>query len=171
MEDVPVKLRCATCSQIALNALRLPCCEQNICETCEFALEACLPRDANQSPGYNELEDVCQVCHHEPLDKTLCTPNKSLRTTTKIFLKKKILERSKEQKKAEQEAAAAAAAHSVLGATPVQTSGPDPASTETAASNQASAEALALPAREDHTHDDLEVEPVRAAARTPVVSC
>jgi hypothetical protein len=33
------------------------------------------------------------------LDKSLCTPNKALRTTTKVFLKKKLLEKSKEQKK------------------------------------------------------------------------
>lgn len=36
-DDIPHKLRCANCSKLAVNALRLPCCEQAICETCTFA--------------------------------------------------------------------------------------------------------------------------------------
>jgi hypothetical protein len=43
VEETPVKLRCATCSQIAYNALRLPCCEQNICENCEPGLNIHIP--------------------------------------------------------------------------------------------------------------------------------
>lgn len=33
-DDIPIKLRCAICSKLAVNAFRLPCCEQAICETC-----------------------------------------------------------------------------------------------------------------------------------------
>ena len=36
MEEIPVKLRCAICNLLAVNALRTPCCDQNICETCEW---------------------------------------------------------------------------------------------------------------------------------------
>lgn len=34
-DDIPIKLRCAICSKLAVNAFRLPCCEQAICESCE----------------------------------------------------------------------------------------------------------------------------------------
>lgn len=33
-DEIPIKLRCAICSKLAINAFRLPCCEQAICETC-----------------------------------------------------------------------------------------------------------------------------------------
>ena len=33
-EDVPVKLQCASCSQININAFKLPCCAQAVCEKC-----------------------------------------------------------------------------------------------------------------------------------------
>lgn len=35
-DDIPIKLRCAICSKLAVNAYRLPCCEQAICENCEL---------------------------------------------------------------------------------------------------------------------------------------
>lgn len=35
MEEIPVKLRCAACNQLANNAFRMPCCDQSICESCE----------------------------------------------------------------------------------------------------------------------------------------
>lgn len=34
IEDVPSKLRCVSCSQLAIEAVRTPCCDQNICDTC-----------------------------------------------------------------------------------------------------------------------------------------
>ena len=34
-DEVPIKLRCAICSKLAVNAFRTPCCEQMICENCE----------------------------------------------------------------------------------------------------------------------------------------
>lgn len=68
--DVPIKLRCAICSKLALNAFRLPCCEQGICETC-----------------HSSLPLSCPVCEHSPLSVDDCPPNKSLRTTIKVFLR------------------------------------------------------------------------------------
>lgn len=35
-DEVPIKLRCAICSKLAVNAFRTPCCEQMICENCEY---------------------------------------------------------------------------------------------------------------------------------------
>jgi hypothetical protein len=69
-EEIPVKLRCATCSKLALNAFRLPCCEQPICETCQ-----------------SNLSSSCPVCEHSPLSAEDCNPNKALRTTIKVFLR------------------------------------------------------------------------------------
>lgn len=34
IEDAPTKLRCATCNKLATNAVKLPCCDQSICERC-----------------------------------------------------------------------------------------------------------------------------------------
>lgn len=34
-DEIPIKLRCAICSRLAVNAFRLPCCDQAICETCK----------------------------------------------------------------------------------------------------------------------------------------
>ncbi|KZF21623.1 hypothetical protein L228DRAFT_156564 [Xylona heveae TC161] len=70
MEDIPIKLRCAICNKLALNAFRLPCCDQSICETCQSA-----------------LPDTCPVCEHSPVAADDCKPHKALRTTIKVFLK------------------------------------------------------------------------------------
>jgi hypothetical protein len=69
-DEIPIKLRCAICSKLAVNAFRLPCCEQAICETCQ-----------------SSLPSSCPVCEHEPLAAQDCTPHKSLRTTIKVFLR------------------------------------------------------------------------------------
>ncbi|KAH6604218.1 hypothetical protein Trco_007664, partial [Trichoderma cornu-damae] len=69
-DDIPHKLRCANCSKLAVNALRLPCCEQAICETC-----------------HSNLPQSCPVCEHSPLSAADCNPNKSLRTTIRVFLR------------------------------------------------------------------------------------
>ena len=44
---------------------------------------------------------MCQVCHHEPLDKSLCEPNKTLRMTVKAVLKKKLVEKATHRKREE----------------------------------------------------------------------
>ncbi|KAK4156054.1 ras family-domain-containing protein [Chaetomidium leptoderma] len=69
-EDIPAKLRCAICSKLAVNAFRLPCCEQAICEGCQSTLPA-----------------SCPVCEHSPLSADDCKPHKALRTTIKVFLR------------------------------------------------------------------------------------
>ena len=35
LEEIPVKLRCAGCNKLAMNAFRMPCCDQCVCETCK----------------------------------------------------------------------------------------------------------------------------------------
>ncbi|KAK3682735.1 hypothetical protein B0T22DRAFT_471843 [Podospora appendiculata] len=69
-EDIPAKLRCAICSKLAVNAFRLPCCEQAICEDCQ-----------------STLPQSCPVCEHSPLSADDCKPHKSLRTTIRVFLR------------------------------------------------------------------------------------
>ncbi|KAH0544892.1 hypothetical protein FGG08_000972 [Glutinoglossum americanum] len=68
--DVPTKLRCAICNKLAVNAFRLPCCDQSICESCQSTLPA-----------------SCPVCEHSPLSAEDCKPNKPLRTTITVFLR------------------------------------------------------------------------------------
>ncbi|KAJ5908768.1 hypothetical protein N7495_001450 [Penicillium taxi] len=82
-DDIPFKLRCAMCSKLAVNAFRLPCCDQSICESC-----------------HESLPDTCPVCTHNPLTPDLCKPHKALRTTLKAFL------RTAEKKRKDQLAAA-----------------------------------------------------------------
>ncbi|PNS16119.1 hypothetical protein CAC42_4520 [Sphaceloma murrayae] len=77
--DIPVKLRCATCSKLAFNAFKIPCCDQSICDKCQAS-----------------LPDTCPVCMHSPLDPASCTPNKSLRLTVKAYLKSEEKKRAKE---------------------------------------------------------------------------
>ncbi|KAI9778052.1 MAG: hypothetical protein M1816_004280 [Peltula sp. TS41687] len=69
-EDIPVKLRCAVCSKLAVNAVKLPCCDQSICETC-----------------HSKLPASCPVCEHTPISAEDCKPNKSLRTTIRVYLR------------------------------------------------------------------------------------
>ncbi|KAG9241818.1 pre-mRNA-splicing factor 38B [Calycina marina] len=84
--EVPAKLRCAICSTLAVNAYRLPCCDQAICARC-----------------HSTLATTCPVCEHSPISAADCKPNKSLRTTIKVFLrteeKKREAARLKEAKK------------------------------------------------------------------------
>ena len=34
-EEIPAKLRCGLCNLVAVNAVKLPCCETSICDKCE----------------------------------------------------------------------------------------------------------------------------------------
>ncbi|RDA85475.1 hypothetical protein CP532_0011 [Ophiocordyceps camponoti-leonardi (nom. inval.)] len=106
-DDIPIKLRCAICSKLAINAFRLPCCDQAICETCMEAKirVASAASDSNgSSPGQSSLPLSCPVCEHSPLAAEDCKPNKSLRTTIRVFLrtaeKKREANRAKEAKDA-----------------------------------------------------------------------
>ena len=51
--------------------------------------------------GQESLPEVCPVCLHEPIKKEDCRPNKALRTTVRIFLKKKIVDRENARKQKE----------------------------------------------------------------------
>jgi len=33
-DEIPIKLRCASCNRLTVNAFRLPCCDQNVCGSC-----------------------------------------------------------------------------------------------------------------------------------------
>ena len=37
-DEIPFKLRCAICNKLAVNAFRLPCCDQAICENCTSSI-------------------------------------------------------------------------------------------------------------------------------------
>ncbi|KAF7586839.1 hypothetical protein BBP40_008247 [Aspergillus hancockii] len=79
-EEIPFKLRCAICNKLAMNAFRLPCCDQAICENCQTS-----------------LPETCPVCAHTPISSDLCKPNKALRTTLKAFLRTEEKKREKER--------------------------------------------------------------------------
>ncbi|KAL4933330.1 uncharacterized protein BDV17DRAFT_287001 [Aspergillus undulatus] len=82
-DEIPFKLRCAICNKLAVNAFKLPCCDQAICENCQTS-----------------LPDTCPVCAHTPLSSDLCKPNKALRTTLKAFLRTEEKKREKERQAA-----------------------------------------------------------------------
>ncbi|KAJ5742457.1 uncharacterized protein N7511_011476 [Penicillium nucicola] len=79
-DEIPFKLRCAICNKLAVNAFRLPCCDQSICESCQTS-----------------LSDTCPVCAHTPVSPDLCKPNKALRTTLKAFLRTEEKKREKDR--------------------------------------------------------------------------
>ncbi|KAG6035249.1 hypothetical protein E4U19_005039 [Claviceps sp. Clav32 group G5] len=109
-DDIPIKLRCAICSKLAINAFRLPCCEQAICESCQ-----------------SDLPPSCPVCEHSPLSAEDCNPNKSLRTTIRVFLR--TAEKKREASRPKQPAPA----------TPVAEPKSTPAEPQPASDNDASA--------------------------------
>lgn len=49
--------------------------------------------------GQSSLPQACPVCLHEPVKADDCRPNKALRTTIKVFLRKKGIEREAARKK------------------------------------------------------------------------
>ncbi|KAJ5533011.1 hypothetical protein N7494_009563 [Penicillium frequentans] len=98
-DDIPMKLRCAICNMLAVNAFRLPCCDQSICESCQ-----------------SSLVDTCPVCAHSPVSPDLCKPNKALRTTLKAYLRT-------EEKKREKDRQAAAASTPTI-PTPAESENP-----------------------------------------------
>ncbi|EWC46984.1 hypothetical protein DRE_03746 [Drechslerella stenobrocha 248] len=70
LEEIPVRLRCSMCNNLAQDAYRLPCCEQSICGSCQ-----------------SSLPTVCKICDHTPLKAEDCKIHSSLRTTVTIFLR------------------------------------------------------------------------------------
>ncbi|KAI9671005.1 MAG: hypothetical protein M1831_005090 [Alyxoria varia] len=84
-EQIPVKFRCATCNQLAVDAAKLPCCSQVVCGPCQ-----------------EELPSSCPVCSHEPISKEECEPAKStLRQSIIAFLKKEERKRHNDTRTAE----------------------------------------------------------------------
>lgn len=60
------------------------------------------------NPGQASQPEACPICLHEPVNVNDCKPNKALRTTIKVFLRKKVMERetAEKKKKAAEKAAA-----------------------------------------------------------------
>ena len=71
--------------------------------------------------GQASLPVACPVCLHEPMVPDDCRPNRALRTTIKVFLKKKVMERETARKK---EALDKASATPATPATPLPDQGP-----------------------------------------------
>jgi hypothetical protein len=103
-DEIPFKLRCAICNNLAVNAFRLPCCDQSICESCMLIWTPSLNHYAEprliSSPGQTSLSDTCPVCTHTPVSPDLCKPNKALRTTLKAFLRTEEKKREKDRQSA-----------------------------------------------------------------------
>ena len=112
MDDIPVKLRCATCNKLANNAYRMPCCDQSICDACRCSSHTRNKYNLNIFTGQASLPEACPVCYHEPVKPEDCRPNKALRTTIKVFLRKKVVEHETAEKK--RKAAEKSAAPSAL---------------------------------------------------------
>lgn len=84
-----------------MNAFRLPCCDQSICETCSSKLFNNSLHSANHYHlGQASLSDTCPVCAHTPVSPDLCKPNKALRTTLKAFLRTEEKKREKDRQSA-----------------------------------------------------------------------
>ncbi|KAL1836625.1 hypothetical protein VTJ49DRAFT_4859 [Mycothermus thermophilus] len=138
-EDIPAKLRCAICSKLAVNAFRLPCCEQAICESCQATLPA-----------------SCPVCEHSPLSAADCKPHKALRTTIKVFLRTE--EKKRESAKPKETSAPVTPVEPTptVAAVPsapeagVETAQPDRAVEEQAVAGEKAQDAEATEAQEGH---------------------
>lgn len=117
-----MKLRCAACNQLANNAFRMPCCDQSICGNCNYLVLIISLCCVLTCQGQASLPQACPVCLHEPVKADDCRPNKALRTTIKVFLKKKGIEREAARK---QEAVEKVAATPTNTATPQQDAASD----------------------------------------------
>ncbi|KAK4542039.1 hypothetical protein LTR36_007070 [Oleoguttula mirabilis] len=68
--DIPRKIRCSSCSGLAVNPAKLLCCDEILCGACQAT-----------------ASDKCLTCGILLLSSGGFTPNKSLRTTAKAFLR------------------------------------------------------------------------------------
>jgi hypothetical protein len=119
-EEIPAKLRCGLCTLVAVNAVKLPCCETSICDKCEFTRARRYVKDnPNSTLGQAALPEQCTICEHQPLSPDVCTPMKSLRMTIKAHLKTELKRRTAQ-------ASAASATPAVAAPTPT----PAPAEAE-----------------------------------------
>ena len=91
--DIPTKLRCGICNKLAINAVKLPCCETSICAKCE--LDGLGKRKTLlTTPGQAQLSEQCPVCEHQPVSPDVCTPIRSLRMTVKAHVKTEMKKRA-----------------------------------------------------------------------------
>ncbi|KAK3656553.1 hypothetical protein LTR56_002900 [Elasticomyces elasticus] len=125
IESIATKLRCANCNRLAVDAVKLPCCDSNICHPCSL-----------------DLGEACPVCQHTPVSGEDCKPNKNLRTTISAYIK---TEQNKRQKAQEKEARLAAATPV---AAPATSETPVPATEQNA---EAHGDADGEPAAEEDT--------------------
>jgi hypothetical protein len=115
-EEIPAKLRCGLCNLVAVNAVKLPCCETSICDKCESARQSkwrTTTAHSNTTSGQAALPEQCTICEHQPLSPDVCTPMKSLRMTIKAHLKTELKRRTAQ-------ASAASAAPAASAPTPTQ---------------------------------------------------
>ncbi|KAF2163299.1 hypothetical protein M409DRAFT_57586 [Zasmidium cellare ATCC 36951] len=90
IESIPERLRCVTCDKLAFHAMKLPCCDNNICGDCP---------GSDSSTGYDTLNTTeCPLCTHSPFSADTCIPAKALQTTTKVFIKNELKKRANENK-------------------------------------------------------------------------
>ncbi|KAH8894764.1 hypothetical protein GQ53DRAFT_62025 [Thozetella sp. PMI_491] len=125
-DEIPAKLRCAICSKLAVDAFRLPCCEQAICSNC-----------------HSTLPSSCPVCEHSPLSADDCKPHKALRTTIKVFLRTAEKKREPHKAKDNSPAATPTEPHAPKLPTPTTATAPEIAF-ETQTAETAKGEGLAL---------------------------
>lgn len=92
-----------------------------------LALDKRLDEALRWLSGQASLPVACPVCLHEPMVPDDCRPNKALRTTIKVFLKKKVMERETARKK---EALDKASATPATPATPLPDQNPIQQSSE-----------------------------------------
>jgi hypothetical protein len=94
--DIPAKLRCGLCNLVAVNAVKLPCCETSICDKCELMRSANLEAHMLTvlEKGQAGLPEQCTICEHQPLSPDVCTAMKSLRMTIKAHLKTELKRRT-----------------------------------------------------------------------------
>ena len=96
MDVVPAKLRCGSCNKLAIDALKLPCCAQSICQPCEYHYQTVYRTHILTAPGSVTLPETCPICSHSPVSGEDCTPIKSLRLSVKAFLKNEHKKRNKD---------------------------------------------------------------------------
>ncbi|KAF2257951.1 hypothetical protein CC78DRAFT_159501 [Lojkania enalia] len=65
---------CASCNQLAFDPWKLMCCNRSICSSCHSKLL---------------FPTTCPSCEHDPVEADMCTVNKSLRNTMRVWLDKR----------------------------------------------------------------------------------
>ena len=79
---IPSRLKCSLCANLALNPVRLPCCEKSICSQC--TAPSTLQR-IMLIEGQKGLPDSCPLCEYHPLLPGDCVENVPLRKTVLAF--------------------------------------------------------------------------------------